>query len=196
MSDTVLLLGGGTSIVEPTERIEKKVVSKSISILIASAQATFRQEMRTRLESEKGIVAFEQQDGPQIVDQIQELQPDLLLLDLDTETSAHFDLVSTISRQCPNVKIVVRSGPGQEGQVLDALRNGAHGHLPRGANDLDQIVAALRAVGRGESILSPAIAGMVLDEIGRRYQLMRSARPATGTPDRIPGSTPVQRVAE
>jgi DNA-binding NarL/FixJ family response regulator len=144
-------------------------------ILIASAKAAFRQEMRALLENAEEILTFEQQTGPQIIDQIRDLQPDLILLDLDAETSQPLDLVSAISRQHPDVRIVVLAGPGQDGQVLDALRNGAHGHLVRGASDRQQILAALQAVGRGDSILSPALAGVILDEVNRRYR--RYGRP-------------------
>lgn len=149
-------------------------------IMIVSAEGPFCQEIRTLLESAEGITTIEQQAGPEVVDRIQGLQPDLILLDLDTGISDAPDIVSTISRQHPDIKIVVLSAPGHEDRVLSALRNGARGHLVKGADDRDQLVTALRAVSRGDSILSPTIAGVILDEMSYRYQLFRSAHAAAG----------------
>jgi DNA-binding NarL/FixJ family response regulator len=142
-------------------------------ILLVSAEAAFREEIRALLESMEEVATIEQQDGPQMMDLIQDFQPDLILLDLDAGTSYRPDIVSTISRQHPDIKILVLSAPGQEQGVLDALRHGAHGHLTKGASNCDQFIAALQAVGRGDSILSPAIAGVILDEMSHWYQLFR-----------------------
>jgi len=160
---------------------------KPMRILIASTEATFHQEIRALLENAKEITAMEQPFGPQIVDRIQDLQPDLILLDLDAGTAYPLNLVSTISRRHPGIKIVVLSSPGREGHVLNALRNGAHGHLARGASDRDEFIAALQAVRRGDSVLSPAMAGVILDEISYRHQLFRRSRA---------GSTSARQVTE
>jgi DNA-binding NarL/FixJ family response regulator len=165
-------------------------------ILIASTEAAFHQEIRALLENAKEITIIEQQAGPQIMDQIQDLRPDLILLDLDAGTAYPLDLVSTMSRRHPSTKIVVMSGPRQEGQVLDALRNGAHGHLAKGGSDRDEFIAALQAVRRGDSILSPAMAGVILDEISYRYQLSRRTRAAAGLQARPLGSTSARQVTE
>ncbi len=167
-----------------------------MKVLITSAETAFCQEMRSLLENAEGITAIEQQAGPQLVDQIQDLQPDLILLDLDTKISYPSDIVSAISRRHPDIKIVVLSGPGQESQALNALRNGAHGHLTTGISDRQQLVAALRAVGRGDSILSPALAGAILDEMSHRYQLSRRTRAAAATQASSLGSTSVQQLTE
>lgn len=169
---------------------------KLMRILIVSAEAAFGQEVRTLLESAEGITTIEGQDSPQIMAQIREAQPDLILLDLDAGTSYPHDIVSTISQRHPEIKILVLSAPGQEDHVLNALRNGAHGHLTKGASDREQFVAAVQAVGRGDSILSPAMAGVILDEISHRYQLFRRARAAATARTGSLGSTSAQQVME
>jgi two-component system response regulator DegU len=133
-------------------------------MMVADEPASWH-EIQALLDSADGITAVEQRGGPQIVDWIQELRPDLILLDMDAGVSYSPDVVSTIRQQYPDVKIVILSGPGQEDRVLHALRNGANGHLTKGTSDREQFIAALQAVGRGDSILSPAMAGMILDEM-------------------------------
>ena len=165
-------------------------------VLITSAETAFCREIRSLLESAEGITAIELQAGPWLVDQIQDLQPDLVLLDLDNRISYPSDIVSAISRRHPDIKILVLSGPGQESQALNALRNGAHGHLATGISDRQQLVAALQAVGRGDSILSPALAGAILDEMSHRYQLSRRARAAAATQASSRGSASTLQVME
>jgi DNA-binding NarL/FixJ family response regulator len=152
---------------------EGKDGNEPMRILILSTDAVFHQEIRALLENAPEITSIETRIGPQTMDQIQDLQPDLVLLDLEAATAYPLDLVSTISQRHPRIRIVVLSGPGQEGPVLDALRSGAHGHLGKGDNNREEFVAALQAVGRGDSFLSPAMAGVILDEISYRQQRFR-----------------------
>jgi DNA-binding NarL/FixJ family response regulator len=161
-------------------------------ILTLSTDTAFHQEIRALLENEQ-IASIEQQSGPQIMDQIQDLQPDLILLDMDAGTAYSLDLVSTITQRHPHIKIVVLSSPGQEGPVLDALRSGAHGHLDKGDSDRDEFIAALQAVGRGDSVLSPAMAGVILDEISYRHLLTRRTCAASSLQSPSPCSTLARR---
>ena len=87
---------------------------------------------------------------------------------------------------------------------MNALRDGAHGHLIKGASDREQLVAALQAVGRGGSILSPAMAGLILDELNHlivdemshRYQLFERAQATAVAQARPLGSESDRQVME
>ena len=108
--------------------------------------------------------------GSDAVYLIHELQPDLVLLDLDTVPSSPSAFVAKIGELHPDSKIVVLSAKETAAPVLDALLNGAQGHLVKGASSREEIVAALHAVRRGASILSPVLAGVILDEVSFRHQ--------------------------
>ena len=174
---------------EPLLKREGEDGNEPMRILILSTDAAFHQEIRALLENAQEITSIEQQAGRQTMDQIRDLQPDLVLLDLETGTAYPLDLVSTISQRHPHIRIVVLSGPGQEGPVLDALRSGAHGQLGKGDNNREEFIAALQAVGRGDSVLSPAMAGVILDEISCRHQRFRHTRAASSLQAPSPAST-------
>jgi len=171
---------------------EDKDGNEPMRILTLSTDAAFHQEIRALLENATEITSVELQTGPQTMDQIQDLQPDLVLLDLEAGTAYPLDLVSTISQRHPRIRIVVLSDPGQEGPVLDALRSGAHGHLGKGDNNREEFIAALEAVGRGDSVLSPAMAGVILDEISYQHQRFRHIRAASSLQAPSPASTSAQ----
>ena len=65
---------------------------------------------------------------------------------------------------------VVLSARETAAPVLDALLSGAQGHLVKGSSSREEIVTALHAVRRGASILSPVLAGLILDEVSFRHQ--------------------------
>jgi DNA-binding NarL/FixJ family response regulator len=145
---------------------------------MVSAEGTFCQETQDLLENAEGITVLQAETGAEIVNPLPDLLPDLVLLDLDTAPFNPAELVTKLGQQHPGAKIVVLSSMGREESVLHALREGARGHLIKGAQDGDDLVATLRAVHRGDSILTPTMAGVILDEINYRYQLVRSALPA------------------
>lgn len=141
-----------------------------MKVLMASVEGTFCPEVEALLTSVEGITLMKQRLGPDTVHMILDLQPDLVLLDLDTVPSNSSAFVARIGALHPDSKIVVLSAKEAAAPVLDALLNGAQGHLVKGASTREEIVTALHAVRRGASILSPVLAGVILDQVSFRNQ--------------------------
>jgi len=153
--------------------------AQQMKVLTVNADGTYCQETRALLENAEGITVLQEQAGPGMVSPFSDLRPDVVLLDLDTAACDAAGLVTRLGEQHPGAKILVLSSPGHEEAVLRALRRGAWGHLIKGTYNRADLVAALRAVFRGDSILTPAMAGVILDEINYRHQLVRNALPVT-----------------
>lgn len=100
-----------------------------------------------------------------------QVAPDLVLLDIELPNASGFDLISPITRTCPDCKIVVLTGySGDSSHALTAVRLGAHGFLQKDMRG-SQIVAALDMVMRGERVIGkPQTLTAVLEECS---QLMR-----------------------
>jgi DNA-binding NarL/FixJ family response regulator len=71
-----------------------------------------------------------------------------------------------IRAELPNTRVVILTSYPDEDAVLSAIVAGASGYLLKQVRARD-LVAALQAVGRGESLLDPAVTGRVLDRIRR-----------------------------
>jgi DNA-binding NarL/FixJ family response regulator len=80
--------------------------------------------------------------------------------------------VAQINALHPQGKIIVLSASSQEHLGLDVLREGACGYIVNGGSQPVEIVEAIRTVCRKGAILSPRMAGWVLDEVmqGRQKQ--------------------------
>jgi len=145
-----------------------------IRTLIVDDDALFCQAIRTLLENTDGMMAIgEAKDGQKATALARALQPDVILLNVDTLPSDSLQTVARIHELSPGSKMIMLGAHGQEHLVLDAFRKGAHGHLVKGKSTPPEIVEAIRAVSRGDAILSPRMAGWIFDEMAcqRRCQM-------------------------
>lgn len=141
-----------------------------IKVLIVSNDDLFRQGLDALFETTKDItVAGKAGDIRAAIGLLDGIQPDIVLLDAGAPCAGRPQTaVAQILEPFPQVKIIVLHEEGQEHLVLDALKGGAMGHLVKEQTRPDEIVAAIRAVNRGEVILSSHIAGSMLDEVVRK----------------------------
>lgn len=146
-------------------------MANPIRVLIVDENDLFRQATRALLESAEGITAVgEAKDRQEAIELIRELQPDVVLWGVDTLRPDDLQTVALISELCPYSKIIVLSVKGQERLALEAFRKGARGYLVKGKSKPPEIVEAIRTVSRGGAILSPGMAGWILDEISQKRQ--------------------------
>lgn len=78
--------------------------------------------------------------------------PDLAVVDLAMPAPGGLEVVRRIKARFPRVRVLVLSGTNEEGEVLQALRHGAEGFLPRTAEPAE-LVPPLLALARGWSVL-------------------------------------------
>ena len=134
-------------------------------VFIVDSDDSFRRKARALLESAEGItVVGEARAGQPALAMIHQACPDVVLLDVGALHAGSPQTMEQI-RALFAYKIIVLNEKGQERLVLDALREGALGHLTRGKASPAEIVAAVRAVGMGEASISSGVAGRILDQV-------------------------------
>lgn len=132
-----------------------------IRVAIVDDDGAFRQAVRGWFDGASDIViAGEAQGGQETLQRLREVHPDVVLLDVAAAASQVRE-ISALAR------VIVLHLPGQEALTLEALRAGALGHLDKQNTRPPQAIAAVRAVSRGEAVLSPAMAGWIMDEVTR-----------------------------
>lgn len=144
----------------------QKRMNDPIKVFIVDNDDLLRQRTCALLESADGItVVGEAKDGQQAIALIRETRPDVILLDISTARASNLQTVGQICELFPHTKMIVLNDDGQEQLVLEAFRKGVLGHLVKGKAQPAEIVEAIRAVDRGQAVLSPGIAGSMLDEV-------------------------------
>lgn len=101
-------------------------------------------------------------DGREAIVVVEELQPDVVLMDLSMPEMDGVEATEVIAERFPNVKVVVLSSFSEHQRVLAALEAGARGYVLKHA-DPEQIIQAIRAVHVGGAPIDPQVARVLLD---------------------------------
>ncbi len=94
------------------------------------------------------------------------LKPDLVVMDVRLPDGSGIEACREIRSEMPETRVVMLTSYPDEEAVLSAIIAGASGYLLKQIRGRD-LVAALEAIGRGESLLDPAVTERVLERVRR-----------------------------
>ena len=134
-----------------------------LRILIADDHPLFRKGMRTLLTATTDTeVVGEATTGQEAIELAGNLQPDVVLMDLQMPGINGIEATRQIVNASPHIRILVVTLFEDDASVFTALRAGARGYILKDAKE-EEMIRAIRAVGSGEAIFSPAIATRLID---------------------------------
>jgi DNA-binding NarL/FixJ family response regulator len=129
-----------------------------IALVIAEDSTPFRSGLRALLKTAPDMkVVGEAVDGAQAVALALDLQPDVILMDLQMPTLNGIEATRQVMQSCPHIAILMLTMFEDDESVFAAMRAGARGYLLKGALR-NEILAAVRAAAAGEAIFGPALA--------------------------------------
>lgn len=133
-----------------------------IAIVIADDHRVVRHGLRLLLEAEPDFrVAGEANDGQEAVDLVEQLQPDILVLDIVMPGLNGLEAIRRTVRSSERTRVVILSMHDTEEYVLEALRAGARAYvLKRSAPE--ELVFAVRQAAAGYYYLTPVVAGTAI----------------------------------
>ena len=158
----------------------------------------YRDGLAALLSSVAGVeVVGTAADGRQAVESPMELQPDVVVMDVQMPELDGIEATRQITADSPHTGVVVLTMSEDDATVFAAMRAGALGYLLKGANQAE-ILRAITAVAQGEAIFGPIIARRVAEyfrprrTVGGRTAVPAADRPGAGDPGSA-GRRPVQR---
>lgn len=132
-------------------------MAKAVKVLLADDHALVRSGMKALLIQQEGIeVVGEAADGQAALLAVEQLRPDVLLLDISLPGLNGLELLSRLKTHAPLTAVVVLSMHDAEEYVLRAYQEGALSYLTKDA-PAEHLVAAVRAAGRKETFFPPGI---------------------------------------
>lgn len=138
-----------------------------IRVLICDDHDAFRQGLRTMLATESILqVIGEAIDGQQAIIQAAELQPDVILMDLQMPRLNGLEATRRIVTAAPHMRILVLTMSDDTATVFHALQAGALGYILKGARKAD-IVRSIQNVYHGEVVFGAAVAQHVINHFSR-----------------------------
>ncbi len=137
-------------------------MTPSVRVLLVDDHGLVRAGLRALLTGLEGVeIVGEAGDGQEAVTAIPAAQPQVVLMDIAMPRLNGFEATARITKQHPEVGVIILSMHANEEYVRESLRAGARGYLLKGADPLE-LQLALRAVSRGETYLTPSISGGVV----------------------------------
>jgi len=138
-----------------------------IHVFVADDHAIVRKGIRAVLEIVPDIdVVGEAENGRDAVSRVEQLRPDVILMDLVMPEIDGIEAIRRIKDRQPEARILVLTTFAGEDRIFPAIKAGALGYHLKDSRPED-LVQAIRQVHRGESSLHPVVARKVLDELSR-----------------------------
>jgi len=149
-------------------------VSKIIRVLLADDHALVREGTRRLLETENDVeVVAEAASGEEAVEATKRLHPDIAIMDIAMPGMGGIEATRAIKVSCPETAVLVLSAYDDEPYLMKLLEVGAAGFLLKSVHGRE-LVSAIRAVSRGESVLQPSIAEKIMLRMSSQTEAQQS----------------------
>ncbi len=155
--------------------------ASEIRVLLADDHDILRDGLRALLELSPDIVVVgEARTGREAVEEAERLRPTVVLMDISMPELDGVEATRRIRQAAPDVRVLFLTMHEAEEYFFRALQAGAAGYVIKRTASAD-LLAAVRAVARGESFLSPSVAHALVTEYSERGgRPARTRAPAAG----------------
>ncbi len=141
--------------------------TKPLRLLVVDDHEVVRQGLVSLLERREGFqVVAEAGSVAESLEMTRKFQPDIVVMDVRLPDGSGIEACREIRAEHPQTRVVILTSYPDEEAVFASLVAGASGYLLKQIRARD-LVSALEAVGRGESLLDPAVTEKVLDRVRR-----------------------------
>ncbi len=136
-----------------------------IRLFLAEDHHVMRAALRTLLSREDDIeVVGEAADGSRLLEEVERLQPDLLIMDAEMPSHQPALAVKRLRECCPNVKTLVLSAHNKRSYVVELFKAGVAGYVLKD-DAADALLKAIHKVMAGEEWISPRVTALLIESL-------------------------------
>jgi DNA-binding NarL/FixJ family response regulator len=138
-----------------------------IRVLIVDDHPVVREGLAAMLSTQRDLVVVgEAADGEEAQHKVDELSPDVVLMDLEMPRVEGPEAIRRIRATHPDARVLVLTAYDTDERILDAVQAGAQGYMLKGA-PREELFRAIRVVNQGGSLLEPVVASKLLGRMGQ-----------------------------
>lgn len=136
-----------------------------IKVMLVDDHEVVRRGLRSLVETTDDLeVVAEAGSVAEAVRKAQQSQPDVVVMDVRLPDGSGIEAAREIRAQRPATRVLMLTSYADEGAVFSSIMAGAAGYLLKEVNAAE-LLAGIRAVGSGKSLLDPTVTGAVLDRV-------------------------------
>lgn len=135
-----------------------------IRVMVVDDNAGFRESLHELLDTERLVVVGEAETGTEALSLIQQLSPDVVLMDIRMPSMDGIETTRRLKELCPGTEVVALTGHEDQEAVREMLVAGAAGYMLKDA-DGEDILNAIMQAALGGAVLSPGITPAVIEEL-------------------------------
>lgn len=140
----------------------------SISIAIVEDEKNYNNALKKVIDYQNDMqVTAQFYDGKSALQNLSEISPDVVLMDIQLQDMLGIDIISEIKSNLPDTQFIMCTSFEDDEKVFSSLRAGAMGYLIKGEN-MDKILNSIRDVYNGGAPMSFSIARKVLNHFERK----------------------------
>lgn len=162
---------------------------KKSRILIADDHDLFRDGVASMINAQPNLeVVGRAEDGLEVFSLARELEPDLIIMDVNMPISDGLEATRLIHNAYPQISILILTVHEEEEKLFEAIKAGAIGYMLKNSNSDDFLDGIRRAID-GEAVLPPMLARQLLEE----FAILASRPKSTPDEDTMPLLTSRER---
>ena len=139
------------------------------NIVLCVARDEFRRELAGILEKAGFEITGEAVDGVEAKRMVEQLNPDILILEMDAAVLGGIEVTREIAKSRPGTRVVMLSMRDDDDSVLESFQAGVKAYVLK-SHVAQDIVLAISLVERGKHFLSPAITDALVESYPFQYQ--------------------------
>jgi DNA-binding NarL/FixJ family response regulator len=157
-----------------------------IHLLIVDDHALFREGLHALFSAIEDVdLVGEAATGVEAIELAQDLNPDVILMDIDMPEMGGVEATRSILRKSPSTGIVMVTMLEDDASVFSAMRAGARGYVLKGAQP-EELLQTIRAIASGQALFGPAIANRMMRFFNEQETRFKAAMPEEAFPELTP----------
>jgi DNA-binding NarL/FixJ family response regulator len=133
-----------------------------LSILLVEDHKMVREGLRMLINAQADMkVVGEADNGRMAINAVQQLKPDVVVMDVSMPELNGLEATERLKRLCPDIQILILTRHTDDGYLQRMLQAGANGYVLKQSAS-EELVRAIRYVAAGKSYLDPAVTATVV----------------------------------